>query len=207
MGVSASIIPGRPDKHAESFYRVNSIAEAEVNCHAICAASIQPEDRDGESACMRIEISSRFQIRSRIPNTDGPCGGPGFRKDQELCEIECVGIIDIDLDETDEWRWTVEHPSREIVQLRSRGRYGSLSCRATERCQHKESRQYGNPFKFPIRLVLHCCCNSVIESFVLLRLNFCRFPLPEPAQDSRTPGYLEQLRIFRAAKSAANPIA
>ena len=27
MGVSASIIPGRPDKHAESFYRVNSIAE------------------------------------------------------------------------------------------------------------------------------------------------------------------------------------
>ena len=175
MRVSASIIPRRSDEQAESDYRVNSTAEAKVNCHAICAASIQPEDRDGEFPCVGIKITSRFQIRSRISHANRPCGRPGFRRNHELCEVESGWIVNIDLDETDERRWTVEHASREIVQLWSRGRDAPLSCCATERCQHEKSRQHGNPLDVPIRLVLHCSCDFVIASLVCCHRSFAVF--------------------------------
>src|SRR5438045_3946186 len=132
MGVSASIINRRRDEHAQSFYGVKSVGEAKVNCDAVCAASIQPEDRDGKFARLGVEITSRFQVRPPIMDLDRPCGRPGFGENQELGETEPAYIVDLGLDETNEGRGTVEHLSREILQLRSRGRQGPLSCCDTD---------------------------------------------------------------------------
>ena len=131
MGVSASLIGRRRDEHAQSFYGVKSAGEAKVNCDAVCAASIQPEDRDGEFARLGVEITSRFQIRPPISDLDRTCGRPGFWENQELGETEPAYIVDFGLDETDKGRGTFEHLSREILRLRPRGRYGPLSCCAS----------------------------------------------------------------------------
>ena len=132
MGVSASVIGRGRDEHAQSFNGVKSVGEAKVNCDAVWAASIQPEDWDGEFARLGVEITSRFQIRPPVMYLDRPCGRPGFGENQELGETEPAYIVDVGLDEADEGRGTLEHLSREIFHLRSQGRYGPLSCCATE---------------------------------------------------------------------------
>ena len=115
----------RRDEHAQSFYGVKSTPEAKVNCDAVCAASIQSEDRNGEFARMGVEITSRFQIRPTILRTlIGRVADPLFGKIRNWAKLNPSISSTIGVDETDKRRGTVEHLSREILRLRSRGRYG-----------------------------------------------------------------------------------
>ena len=76
---------------------------------AICAAGVETEDRDGYVAMLGIEITPRFQIRSRIADFDWSRGRLRLWPNQELDEFEVRDITDVGVDETDEWRWTVGH--------------------------------------------------------------------------------------------------
>ena len=88
---------------------VKSSAETQVDYDLIFAAGVETEDRDGEFAILGIEITPRFQIRSRIAGLDRPRGRPRLWQNQELGELEAGNITDAGVDETDEWRWTFEH--------------------------------------------------------------------------------------------------
>ena len=88
---------------------MRSAAETEVDYDAVWAAGVETEDRDGDVAIVGIEITPRFQIRSRIADLDRPRGRPRFWLNLELGEIEGCDITDAGANETDEWRWTVEH--------------------------------------------------------------------------------------------------
>ena len=94
---------------ANLLYRVKSTAETQVDYDAVWAAGVETEDRDGEVAILGIEITPRFQIRSRIADLDRPRGRPRFWLNLELGELEAGDITDAGVDETDEWRWTVGH--------------------------------------------------------------------------------------------------
>ena len=83
-----------------------STAETQVDCDAVWAAGVETEDRDGEFASLGIEITPRFQIRSRIAGLDRPRGRPLLWLNLELGEPEAGNITDVGVDETDEWRWT-----------------------------------------------------------------------------------------------------
>ena len=48
----------------------NPTAEAKGDCDTVCAAGIETEDRDGYSGMLGIQITPRFQIRSRITDLD-----------------------------------------------------------------------------------------------------------------------------------------
>jgi hypothetical protein len=88
---------------------VNPSAETQVDYDAVCAASIETEDRDGEVASLGIEITPRLQIRARIMDVDRSRSRPGFWLNLELGGLEAGDTADASMDETDEWRWTFGH--------------------------------------------------------------------------------------------------
>ena len=67
----------------ESLDSVKSTAETQVDYDAVWAAGVETEHRDGELAILGIEITPRFQIRSRIANLDRPRGRPRFWQNLE----------------------------------------------------------------------------------------------------------------------------
>jgi hypothetical protein len=93
----------------ESIVPVKSAAETQADYDAVWAPGVETEDRDGYFASLGIEITPRFQIRSRIADLDRPRGRPRLWPNLELGGLKAGDITDAGVDETDEWRWTFEH--------------------------------------------------------------------------------------------------
>ena len=86
-----------------------SYGETHVDYDTVCAAGVETEDRDGEIASLGIEITSRFQIGSRVARLDRPRRRSHFGLNLELGGPEGRDISDGGVNETDEWRWTFGH--------------------------------------------------------------------------------------------------